>query len=118
MDEKARLNRITEAIIGAAVAVHHEVGAGMLESAYKECLDFELHSRGHQIEREKPLRLKYRDVFLDCAYRIDLLVDGAVVVEVKSMADKGRDQANRERVSGVIDGLCEFCGFCAKERER
>jgi len=79
------LNEITQAIIGAAIDVHRELGPGLLESAYEACLAYELLQRGLHVERQKELPLHYRDVTLDCAYRIDLLVQDAVVVEVKSV---------------------------------
>ena len=85
MNERERLNRITEAIIGGAIQVHRVLGLGLLESAYEACLAFELKKRGLRIEQEKPLPLVYEQVKLDCGYRIDLLVEGAVVVEVKSV---------------------------------
>ena len=85
MDETGRLNRVTGAIIGAAMAVHRELGPGLLESAYEACLAFELSDRGLRVEQQKPLPLRYRELTLDCGYRLDLLVDEAVVVEVKSV---------------------------------
>ena len=85
MSERERLNGITEAIIGGAIQVHRVLGPGLLESAYEACLAFELKKRGLRIEQQKPLPLVYDQVKLDCGYRIDLLVEGAVVVEVKSV---------------------------------
>jgi GxxExxY protein len=85
MTEKDRLNGLTEQIISAAIAVHHELGPGMLESAYEACLTSELLDRGLPFERQKTLPLVYRGRVLDCGYRIDLLVESAVVVEVKSI---------------------------------
>ena len=85
MSERERLNGITEAIIGAAIQVHRVLGPGLLESAYEACLAFELKKRGLRVEQQKPLPLVYEQVKLDCGYRIDLLVEGAVVVEVKSI---------------------------------
>ena len=82
---KRALNELTREIIGAAISVHHELGPGMLESAYEACLAFELMGRGMSVERQKPLPLVYRGQTLDCGYRVDLLVDGLVVVEVKSI---------------------------------
>ena len=82
---KDHLNALTERIIGAAIAVHHELGPGMLESAYEACLTFELMDRGLAFERQKALPLTYRGQTLDCGYRIDLLVENVVVVEVKSI---------------------------------
>jgi GxxExxY protein len=83
MDEE--INRITEAIIGAAIQVHREIGPGMLESAYETCLVYELKDRGYKIEQQKSVPLVYRDVNLDCGYRMDLLVQDLVIVEIKSI---------------------------------
>jgi GxxExxY protein len=79
------VNRVTETIIGAAIAVHRGLGPGLLESAYEACLAYELLQRGLRVERQKELPLRYGGVTLDCAYRIDLLVEDAVIVEVKSV---------------------------------
>jgi GxxExxY protein len=79
------LNKITEAIIGAAIQVHRALGPGLLESAYEACLEYELAQLGLRVERQKPLPVVYRDVRLDCGYRIDLLVEDSVVVEIKSV---------------------------------
>jgi len=84
-DERKRLNRLSNVTIGAALRVHEEIGPGMLESAYEACLMFELLDRGLRVEREKPLPLMYRGRRLDCGYRLDLLVEDAVIVEVKSV---------------------------------
>jgi len=80
-----RLNDITREIIGAAMAVHRELGPGMLESAYEACLAYELIQRGFKIERQKELPLKYRDIRLECGYRLDLFVEDSVIVEVKAL---------------------------------
>jgi GxxExxY protein len=79
------LNKITETVIGAAMAVHRELGPGLLESAYEACMVFELADRGLAVEQQKPLPVNYRDVKLDCDYRLDLLVDGRVIVELKAV---------------------------------
>lgn len=79
------LNKITETIIGAAIAVHRELGPGLLESAYEACLAYELADHGARVERQKALPVKYRGVKVDCGFRIDLLVDGAVIVELKAV---------------------------------
>src|SRR5215213_6901125 len=81
----AALNKLTERIIGAAIHVHRALGPELLESAYEACLHQELVIRGLRVERQKPLPLVYADVALDCVYRMDLLVDDTVVVEVKSV---------------------------------
>ena len=81
----AALNTITENIIGAAINVHRELGPGLLESAYEACLVYELTSRNLKIARQKPLPITYRDVQLDCGYRIDLLVEEVIIVELKAV---------------------------------
>jgi GxxExxY protein len=83
--EGDRLNAITERIIGSAIEVHHELGPGMLESAYEACLAYELIERGLSIERQKALPFVYKGQLVDCGFRLDLLVENAVVVEVKSI---------------------------------
>jgi GxxExxY protein len=83
MTEKETLNQITESVIGAAMEVHRVLGPGLLESAYEACLAFELAQRGLKIEQQKPLPVVYRQVKLDCAYRLDFLVEKSVIVELK-----------------------------------
>ena len=80
------LNSITERIIGAAIEVHKALGPGLMESAYEECLCRELALRGIGIERQLPLPVEYKGVRLDCSYRLDLLVEQSVVVEIKSLS--------------------------------
>ncbi len=72
-------------VVDAALAVHRALGPGMLESTYRDCLAIELSARGHQIEREKSLPLVYRDTEIPHAYRIDLLVDTKLLVELKAV---------------------------------
>ena len=79
-------NQITERIIGAAIKVHRELGPGLLESAYEACLAFELARRGHAIERQKRMRIAYDGLEIDEGYRIDLLVDNEIFVELKAVA--------------------------------
>ena len=83
--DKDPLNNVTSGIIGAAIDVHRALGPGLLESAYEACLAYELIQREMKVEQQKPLPLIYRDVQLDCGYRIDLLVDDAVTLEIKSV---------------------------------
>ncbi len=78
------LNQLSSKIIGAAIEVHKALGPGLLESAYEECLCHELELRGINFERQKPLSIKYKDVRLDCGYRLDILVDNQIVLELKS----------------------------------
>ena len=79
------INQITEKIIGAAIEVHTHLGPGLLESAYQVCLAHEMKLRGLSYEREKPLPVEYKGLSLDCSYRLDFIVEGAVVVEVKAV---------------------------------
>ena len=79
-----RLNDFTGAIIGSALAVHRHLGPGLLETAYRKCLAYELRERGCEVIEELPVPLIYGTVQLDCAFRADLLVNRLVVVEVKA----------------------------------
>ncbi len=79
------LNRLTHDVIGAAIEVHRHLGPGLLESAYKVCLCRELVNRGIPFEIEKALPVEYKGQHLDCGYRLDLLVEKQLVVEVKSV---------------------------------
>ena len=78
-------NDISGKIIGAAVEVHKHLGPGLLESAYEECLCCELDLRGIKFQRQVPLPLNYKGLKLDCGYRLDLLVEDKVVVELKTV---------------------------------
>ena|SRR5690349_24449618 len=85
MEEKDRLDQVTRRIIGAAIEVHKTVGPGLLESACQACLAFELRERGFTVEEQKPLPVVYKKVQLDCGYRMDLLVENEIVVEIKAI---------------------------------
>ena len=85
MKTLTELNRITGCVIGAAIEVHRQLGPGLLESSYRECLCRELLLRSVPFEREKPLPLEYKGIHLGCGYRLDLLVADSVVVEVKAI---------------------------------
>jgi GxxExxY protein len=78
-------NEISNKIIGLAIEVHQSLGPGLLESAYKECLYYKLVKSGLKVEKEKPMPLIFEGVKLECGYRIDLMVENKVVVEVKSV---------------------------------
>ena len=78
-------NETSRRIIGLAIDIHHSLGPGLLESAYKECLFYKLLREDIFVEKEKPMPLVYEEVKLECGYRIDLLVDKMVVVEIKSV---------------------------------
>jgi GxxExxY protein len=83
--KRQELDRLTEQIIGGAIAVHRVLGPGLLESAYEECLCFELNQRGLTFQRQVRLPVVYKEVKLDCGYRMDLVVENAVVVEIKAV---------------------------------
>lgn len=78
-------NLITEKIINCAIKVHKALGPGLLESAYKECLYYELAKNELKVEKEKPLPLIYEEVKLECGYRADLFVENQIIVEIKSV---------------------------------
>ena len=85
MNQKDRLNKITEKIIGIAINVHRELGPGLLESAYEACVFYDLFQTDMKVERQKPLPILYKGVKLDCGYRLDLLIENEVIVEIKSV---------------------------------
>jgi len=76
---------LTEAIIGAAIEVHRVLGPGLLESAYEQCLCHELSLRGLSFRRQVDLPVRYKDIQLDCGYRIDLIVEDQVILELKTV---------------------------------
>ncbi len=78
-------NYITEKIIGCAIEVHRSLGPGLLESAYEECLMFELKKVGLSVEQQKPVPVVYKEIKLDCGYRIDILVENTVIIELKTV---------------------------------
>ena len=82
---REKLNAISEAVIGAAIAVHRELGPGLLEAAYEACLEFELLDRGFVVERQHALPVRYRGVTVDCGFRLDLRVNESVIVELKAV---------------------------------
>ena len=79
------INSITSQVIGAAIAVHRHLGPGLFESVYLKCLLEELKTTGRTLETERPVPVIYKGVKLDCGFRLDLIVDGKVIVEVKSL---------------------------------
>jgi GxxExxY protein len=84
-DTEDGFNRVSRAVIGCAIEVHRFLGPGLLESAYESCLEHELIAKGHKVERQRGVPIIYRGLRLDCGYRLDLVVDDAVIVEVKSV---------------------------------
>ena len=107
--EAERLNHLSEKIIGAAIAVHRSLGPGLLEAPYEECLCHELEKLGLKFERQRPLPLVYGDVKLACAYRMDLVVQNSIVLEVKAVAKIDRvheaQLLSYLRLSGLRLGL-------------
>jgi len=80
-----RINEITEKIIGAAMEVHRVIGPGLLESSYEACLCRELEIQGLRFARQVLLPVRYKDIDLDCGYRMDLVVEESVIVEIKAV---------------------------------
>ncbi len=78
-------NRLSNVIIGAAIQVHRELGPGLLESAYEACLKYELAQQGLRVESQVPQPVIYKSIHLDCGYRLDLLVENLVIVELKTV---------------------------------
>lgn len=78
-------NEISEKVIGCAIRVHRELGPGLLESSYEACLYFEMIQSGLLVEKQMALPIIYKDVKLDCGYRLDLIVEKKVIVEIKSV---------------------------------
>jgi GxxExxY protein len=76
-------NKLTEIIIGCAIEVHKTLGPGLLESAYEECLFYELKNKGLDVLRQKAVPVIYKEIKLECGYRIDLLVENKIIIELK-----------------------------------
>ena len=85
LTEREETDSLTRNIIGAAIEVHRALGPGLLESAYEVCLIYELQLRHLKVEHQKPLPIFYKDVMLDCGYRLDLVIEDEVIIEVKSV---------------------------------
>ena len=77
-------DELSRSVIGCALEVHRNLGPGLLESKYRQCLACELSNAGIQFQMELPVPVRYKDILLDCGYRIDLLVDRRLIVEIKS----------------------------------
>ena len=80
-------DELSKIIIGLAIKVHRALGPGLLESAYEQCLFYELRKSGLKVERQRPLMLIYEDVTLDCAYKLDIIVEDKVIVEIKAILE-------------------------------
>jgi len=84
-EEQIRADSLSKRVIGAAIEVHRTLGPGLLESCYESCLCRELQLRQIPFERQVPLKLDYKGIHVDCAYRIDILVDNILILELKSV---------------------------------
>lgn len=93
-------NDISKIIIGCAIEVHKALGPGLLESVYEECLYYELKEAGLKVEKQKPLPVLYKDIKLDAGYRVDLVVEDLVIVELKSV-----DALNDVHIAQVLTYL-------------
>jgi GxxExxY protein len=82
---KEESNALSEGVIGAAIAVHRALGPGLLENAYEACLEFELLDRGFRVERQRELPVIYRGVRVDCGFRLDLMANGLLILELKAV---------------------------------
>jgi GxxExxY protein len=80
-----QLNALSEQVIGAAIGVHRALGPGLLETAYEACLEYELLDKGLQVDRQKPLPVLYRGVQVECGFRLDLLVNEQLILELKAV---------------------------------
>jgi len=78
------MNKLSSRIIGAAIEVHKALGPGLLESAYEECICHELSIGGLSLERQKPLAVRYKGINLDCSYRLDIVVEDKIILELKA----------------------------------
>jgi GxxExxY protein len=83
--ETQSFNELTERVIGACIEIHRALGPGLLESAYEECLCYELSQAAIKFERQQPLPVHYKDVKLDCGYRLDLVVEEKIIIELKAV---------------------------------
>ena len=84
MEDMMNINQLSSRIIGAAIEVHKTLGPGLLESAYEDCLCHELNIQGLLFEKQKPLPIVYKQKKLDCGYRLDIVVEKSVIIELKS----------------------------------
>ncbi len=83
---KRKFSDLSHRVIGSAIEVHRHLGPGLLESTYQQCLARELHLAGISFKSEYPLPVEYKGIHLDCGYRIDLLIEDTIILELKSVA--------------------------------
>jgi GxxExxY protein len=82
---RKRINELSGKVIGACIEIHRELGPGLLESAYEECLGYELTKAGLRFARQKPLPVCYKEVQLDCGYRLDFVIEDILILEIKTV---------------------------------
>jgi GxxExxY protein len=87
--ETRSFGEITEQVIGAGIEIHKQLGPGLLESAYEECLCYELSALGLRLKRQEPLPARYKGVSLDCGYRLDLIVEDRIILELIPLLKNG-----------------------------
>jgi GxxExxY protein len=108
-NEPAQRDPLTEKVIGAAIEVHRQLGPGLLESVYEECMTYELNQEGLYIQRQHPLPIKYKQIQLEAGFRIDLLVENRLIIELKAVdkiiALHERQLLTYMRLSGLKTGL-------------
>lgn len=85
--QRQKLNELSGKVIGACIEIHRELGPGLLESAYEECLAYELSKAGLCFDRQRPLPVRYKEVRLDCGYRLDFVVEDLLIVELKAVTE-------------------------------
>lgn len=85
--QRRHLNELSGKVVGLCIEIHRELGPGLLESAYEECLAYELSKAGLRFERQKPLPVRYKEVQLDCGYRLDFVVEGILIIELKAVTE-------------------------------
>ncbi|MFH1871500.1 MAG: GxxExxY protein [Pseudomonadota bacterium] len=108
-DTETQRDPLTEKVIGCAIEVHRVLGPGLLESAYEECLSFELKQGGLDVARQVELPVRYKTLDLNCGYRIDLLINGSLIVELKTVESflpiHEAQLLTYLRLSGIATGL-------------
>jgi len=85
--QRRRLNELTGKVIGLCIEIHRELGPGLLESAYEECLAYELSQAGLRFERQRALPVRYKEVQLDCGYRLDFVIEDMLILELKAVTE-------------------------------
>jgi GxxExxY protein len=87
LNQKSKLNELSRKVIVMCIDIYRELGPGLLESAYEECLAYELSKAGLRFERQRALPVRYKDVHLDCGYRLDFVVEDELIIELKAVAE-------------------------------